>query len=198
MAIVYRIYANDGAGGPLDYTNLVGTTGTLAFSPPALAAGSDWTFGVRAFDDATGLEESNTDARVRIRVDAAGVLVGDLPNPPVGLTVSPRPGDLVFARWSYAKAGQAAPPTGFRVYLAPGTVTLPAAPAATVPFSDSGVFNTYSAQVGPITPGVAYQVVVTAYNAAGETAPAPQGTATVEAPASPPSAPVCLPAVVVN
>ena len=74
MAISYNIYANDGMGGDVDYSTPIATTSDLTYATGPLATPSDNTFAVRAFDTASCIEEANTDARVRIILDASGNL----------------------------------------------------------------------------------------------------------------------------
>ena len=67
MAISYNIYANDGAGRRRQLrTPIATTTGSHVRWRRDLAAPSDNTFAVRAFDTTSGIEEANTEARVRI------------------------------------------------------------------------------------------------------------------------------------
>lgn len=165
MALEYRLYKNDSAGGPMDYATPWATTAATTLPTAPLAAGSDNLFGVRVRDTASGLEEHNTAARVRILVDGAGADVTLVPNAPAGLTATPRAGGGALVAWSYPRIGQAAPPVGFRVYVGTPAVSF-GAPAATVAYTDGR--PAYSATLAGLAEGVAYQVVVRAYNAAGE------------------------------
>jgi hypothetical protein len=115
--VVYDVFANDGAGGPVDYTTAIATTASLTYTPTALALNSDTTFAVRARDSANSVGEKNVDAIVRIIVGGTGADVSARPNPPIGLSASPTSGGGLAVRWAYVPAGQAAAPTQFRVYL---------------------------------------------------------------------------------
>jgi len=67
MATQYRIYKNDGAGGPIDYGTVVATvTSGTTYDTAPIATGSDVRFAVRAFDSLSTQEEKNVDAFVRI------------------------------------------------------------------------------------------------------------------------------------
>ncbi len=66
----------------------IATTSGLTYTVGPLAAPSDNTFAVRAFDTISGIEEANTDARVRIILDAAGNDVTARPNSVVGLSAT--------------------------------------------------------------------------------------------------------------
>ena len=59
----------------------------LVATTAALAAPSDNTLVVRAFDTASGLEETNTEARVHLVVDPDGRDVSARPNAPHALAV---------------------------------------------------------------------------------------------------------------
>lgn len=165
MGIVYNVYANDGRGGAINYATPIATTASLSFTPPALAAPSDTTFLVRAFDTAVGLEESNTDARVRIVLDAAGNDVTARPNAPFALAVRATAGGGGAASWSYNAAGQGGPPAGFYIYLSPGAAPSYTAPAATVPYVAGRAC--YSCGLSGLAEGSPSTVAVRAFNAAG-------------------------------
>ncbi len=61
MATAYHVYANTGGGDPIDYSSVVDTTATLTYPTSALSYPGTWSFGVRAFDTVSGLEEQNLD-----------------------------------------------------------------------------------------------------------------------------------------
>jgi hypothetical protein len=163
MSIVYNVYANDGRGGLVNYAAPIGTTASLTFNPPALAAPSDTTFVVRAFDTSVGIEEANTQARVRIVIDANGQDVTAIPNAPGALFVRATQGGGCLATWAYNPAGQAGPPAGFSVFLTPGTAAAYTTPTATVPFVPGQVG--YSCELAGLADGSTYTVAVRAYNA---------------------------------
>lgn len=164
MAIQYHIYANDQAGGPVDYSTPVGTTALTTFVSPALAAGSNVSFAVRAFDPASGLEEENVDARVRILLDQNGQDVSGRPGAPAGLTVTPLAGGALRVHWLPCPSAQAARPTGFHVYLGSPAIDY-TTPATTVSANGS---RDYRADLPAQSDGTTYLVAVRAFNAAGE------------------------------
>ena len=135
MAILYNIYANDGLGGPVNYATALATTPSLSWSPGPLSPSSDNTFAVRAFDSTAGLEEANTEARVRIIVDASGRDATARPNAPTALVARAAASGGCLASWTYLPAGQGAPATSFSVFLAAGAAPSYATIAATVPFA---------------------------------------------------------------
>lgn len=164
--IQYRIYQNDGLGGPVDYSTVIATVAVLTWNTPPLPLSSDTTFAVRAVDTISGLEEQNVDARVRIRLDASGVDISALPNPPIHLGARATASGGAVISWQYNAGGQGGKPIGFRVYLndgaggavAYGTVI------ATVPYSTGR--PTFFATLSGLAPGD-YVVGVRAYNATG-------------------------------
>ncbi len=163
MATQYHVYANDGAGGPIDYTTIVATTASLAWASSALAYPGDWRFGVRAFDTVSSLEEFNVDASVRLVLDAAGVDITGRPAPVVGLSVATVAGGSLRITW-FAASPTTPNPTGYRVWCQAGAgpVNFAASPDATVPFD--GTALVFAATIGPLTHGAAYVVAVRAYS----------------------------------
>src|SRR5689334_18682419 len=113
MNIVYRLYGNDGQGGPIDYSTPLAETAGLTFAAQPLALSSDNQFAVRAMDADTGCEEANTDARVRIIIDANGQDVSARPNAPHALFARPLVGGTCCLTWGYNSRGQAGIPAGF-------------------------------------------------------------------------------------
>ena len=134
MAISYNVYANDGAGGAVNYGTPIATTAALTHTTAPLAASSDSTFAVRAFDATSGIEEANTEALVRIVLDAAGNDVSARPNGVLGLSATPTAAGSCWVAWGYHAAGQGGPPSQFNVYLTAGPTPSLATPAATVPY----------------------------------------------------------------
>ena len=120
MAISYHIYANDGRGGDVDYSTPIATTTALTFTVGPLVAPSDNTFAVRAFDATSGIEEANTDARVRVVIDPAGNDVTARPNPVNGLSARRTAGGTCWVSWGYDATGQGGPPSRFDVTMTPG------------------------------------------------------------------------------
>jgi hypothetical protein len=159
MAISYHIYANDGRGGDVDYATPIATTTALTFTVGSLVAPSDNTFAVRAFDATSGIEEANTDARVRVLIDPAGNEVTARPNPVNGLSVRRTAGGTCWVSWGYDSTGQGGPPTQFAVTLTPG----PASPAATVAYLP-GVAG-YGCSLSGLVPTNSYTIAVQAIGA---------------------------------
>ena len=150
MAISYRIYGNDGRGGLIDYATPIAIIPAASvevagsFTTDPLLASSDNLFAVRAFDDVTGIEEANTDARVRIIIDAEGRDVTNCPTAVVGLATRWGIGEVCLVSWCYSVAGQGGVPTKFDVT---------ATPAASAP--NIGSINPLAREVlfNPGTPG---------------------------------------------
>jgi hypothetical protein len=165
----YHVYGNGGTGGPIDYSAPIATVAGTTWSSPALAPGSSWAFGVRAFDDATGLEESNVDAALTIALDGSGAELGARPIAPVLLTARATASGGVRVGWCYplSAARRARRPTGFRVYAGTGGVPDYSTPLATVPYTVSSHFR---ADLYGLTPGTPYMIGVRAFGAAGEEA----------------------------
>lgn len=176
--ISYNIYSNLGIGDPVDYGTVVATTSGLAWATPPLAANSRWTFAVRAFDVASGLEESNLDARASIVVSAAQADVTGGPNPPTGLTVRATAGGGAYVSWAYNPGGQGGAPTGFKVYAGTPAVSY-AGVLATVPYVAGS--RTFSATLSGLTDSAVYQVAARSYNATATEANADTVTFTADA-----------------
>ena len=117
------------AGGAIDYSHAITTVpaatvgSVLSFEGKALDSPSDNLFAVRAFDDVSGVEEANTDARVRVVIDADGRDVSNRPNAVVGLAARWTIGDACLASWSYDPSGQGGPPARFIVTSACAGIT---------------------------------------------------------------------------
>ena len=141
MAISYHVYTNDGRGGAVDYTRPIATVPAASALPAAiLAVGplgrpSDNLFAVRAFDDASGVEEANTDARVRVVLDATGRDVTARPLGVRGLAARWAVGNDVLVTWGYLPAGQGGPPASFAVAATPADPAVALPPAPSVPFA---------------------------------------------------------------
>jgi hypothetical protein len=181
VPVSYRIYGNGGGGGPIDYTTPLATTASLTWTSGALAAGSRWRFGLRAFDTTSGLEETNVDAVVALDLNTSRIDITNLPVPPEHLTVDPIPGGAVV-HWSYPFTAAANRPNAFFVYIgspAPDYGTI----LATVAYIRSPI-AVFRATLTGLTPGVTYQVGVRAANATGE-----EGNTTVASVTIPASAP---------
>ena len=162
--IVYDVFKNDGAGGPVDYTTVIATTSGLTYTPSALALSSDNTFAVRARDTANSVAELNVDAVVRIVIDGSGNDITARPNSPTGLSADPTAGGGLTVRWAYLSEGQPAAPTAFRVYLTPVSAGSPgwSSPAATITAVRGKRY--YAATLTGLSDGVDYWVGVRAVN----------------------------------
>lgn len=158
MSIVYRVYV--GINGPPDYTTPAIVTASLTADLPVIGPGSVVTAVVRPFDTVTGLEDTSSDARIVVTLDAAGEDNGAYPVAPTGLTVKALPGGTARVSWAYPSNGGA---RGFRVYT--GT-TLPdySMPVVSVGWTQG---RTNAATLTGLTGGT-YTVAVRAFNAAGE------------------------------
>ena len=164
MKILYNIYKNDGNGGLVDSTTPIASTADLSYNAGNLAAPSDTTFQLRAVDSATGLEEANTQARVRIILDASGNDVSARPNAPHALSARTTISGGCEVTWAYSPAGQGGPPVGFFVYLTPGPIQSYGQPAAMIAFQ-SGVVG-YVSDLVSLADGQTYTVAVRSYNSA--------------------------------
>jgi hypothetical protein len=162
--VTYNVYTNDGAGGPVDYTRPIASTPNLTFVIGPLALLSDNRFAVRAFDPSTNLEEANTEACVRIVIDANGSDITARPNAPHSLIVRSIAGGGCRVAWAYSPVGQGGPPTGFYVYLTPGNIPNYSSPASSVAYL-TGTMG-YSCDLTGLAAGSTYAVAVRAYNAA--------------------------------
>jgi hypothetical protein len=163
----YNIYMGDHAGGPVDYSAPVATAtdADRAWTTPALPRGSATRIGVRSVDPATGLEESNVDCVVTVRIDADGNDVSLRPTSPLGLAAAPMGIGGLLVSWRYLGGGSAIAPTDFAVYATAGAAVSYAAPALVIP---RGVGRQdYSAPIAGLIPGQAYAVAVRARGAGG-------------------------------
>lgn len=167
MPTHYHIYGNSGTGGAVDHSTILATVTGTSWESPALALGSRWTFAVRAFDEASGLEESNIDASVSIVIDGSGLDVTDLPGPPQAVTARATSSGIARIDWAYpAPRSRAKRPMGFHLYRGAPTPDFSEV-AATVVYRDAPSF---AAAISGLEGGVTYQVAVRAFNSTGEEA----------------------------
>lgn len=165
MPISYHIYSNKEDGGPVDFSTPLATTSNLSCVVGPLGLSSDNTFLVRAFDVATGLEESNTIASVRVSIGPDGAENTGLPNAPHALNLTSMIGGGCLIGWAYAPASGHGIPNGFHVYLKAGPAIDYGSVAATIPYV-SGRLG-YSCSIpGPLPLGT-YQAAVRSFNAVG-------------------------------
>ena len=165
MAISYNVYTNNGQGGQVDYSRPIATTTTLSYVAGPLAFSSDHTFAVRAFDVASGIEEANTDARVRIILDPSGNDATARPNAVVGLRARGTAGGTCWVTWGYSTTGQGASPSGFNVNLTAASLPSPVNPAATVAFLPN-VYG-YACSLSNVPEGVPCSIAVQAVGGSG-------------------------------
>ena len=186
MATEYRIYKNDGAGGPVDYSTVVTTTASLSYVAAALPLSSDTTFAVRTYDTTSTYDDMNTDAIVRIIVDASGNDVTARPAAPIGITARAIAAGAIRVEWGFPNNSANAAPTSFKVWITSGgSVNYAASPNTTVTYSATR--GTYRVDVSGFTTGTTYTVGVRATNAAGDETNT--GSFSVVADATAPTAP---------
>src|SRR6516225_12308007 len=101
MAILYRIYGNNGTGGPVDFSSPIATVQELSYATGPLNASGDYTFLVRAYDPGTGFEDGNTEARVRVSIGPDGSDMSGVPGPPTALSFIPLGGGGAGLSWVY-------------------------------------------------------------------------------------------------
>ncbi len=181
MVISYNVYANDGRGGLVDYSKPVATTADHGRPVGPLSAPSDNTFAVRAFDTASGIEEANSEARIRVVIDEAGNDVTARPNAVKGLSARATVGGTCRVSWGYDRTGQGGPPARFDVTLKPDSGSAPPGPSATVAYLP-GVAG-YGCSLSNLAGGVSYAIAVRAVGASALLVSAP-ATVTLEYPAS--------------
>lgn len=169
MSISYHVYANTGAGDAVNYAAPVATVSGLNYQTSALAASSDWTFAIRAFDTVSGLEESNVDARTRVILDANGNDVSGRPTAPSGFaaTISVNGSALsAILVWQQLNPSGSAQPTSFRVFQSVGSsVDFSAAPVATIAYVGGRIG--YRTTLSGLVNGTQYSFAVRAANASG-------------------------------
>lgn len=166
MAISYNIYANDGMGGDVNYLAPIATTSDLTYAVGSLAMPSDNTFAVRAFDTVSGIEEANTDARVRIILDGAGNDVTARPKAVVGLSARPTAGATCWVSWGYDSKGQGGPPSLFNVTVTTGSTPSLANPTASIAYQP-GVPG-YGCSLSGLVANTPCTIAVQAVGASGE------------------------------
>lgn len=192
MATGYHIYTNTGAGDPINYASPAATVSALTWTSPTLSFPGTWSFGVRAFDTESGLEEQNLDCSVTMSLESSSQNITNQPLPPAGLRALPLAGGSVRLEWPYPVVNRARVPTGFHVYMGTGGTPDYSTPTETVSFG-AGLANTFVANLSGLTDGTTYSIGVRAYNATAEETNT--NTVAVTADASGPSAVVSLTAI---
>jgi hypothetical protein len=177
MSISYKIYANNGQGGLVDYDSPVATTSSLTWTVGPLAFPSDNRFGVRAFDDVSGIEEANTDATARIVLDLSGNDVTNQPNAVVGLAATATSGGTCWVTWGYDATNEGEPPAEFAVTLTAGTTPSLGPPTATVPYQ-AGISG-YDCTLSGLSSDTRYAITVQGIGASNDL-PGPSVTVSLE------------------
>jgi hypothetical protein len=161
--VTYHVYANSGAGDPIDYATPIATTSALSYTTGPLAFPGSWSFGVRA-SNANG-EEQNLDCAVTLMLDATGKDVSAMPAAPMALVATAVAGGGVKVQWTIPLTGTSVP-SGFHVYIGLGSPDY-TTPVATVAFQSrrGGVWVT---DLTGLADGSVYSVGVRAYSAVAE------------------------------
>lgn len=165
MSIQYHVYANNGAGGPIDWATIVATVSGLTWTSGTLALSSDTTYGIRAYDTVAALEEQSIDATARILLDGSGADITNRPLPVANLTASVKVNGSIALDWVWFGPTNPTPLTGFKVYGGTPTISY-SSPLATIPYSAGR--NTFRTTLAGLTDGSSYQIGVRAYNATGD------------------------------
>lgn len=135
MSLEIYIFKGNDSGGPPDYAVPVavvaGSLGSFGVAGPP--PGGTRVYAVRTFDTATGLMETNTDARVSCRRDPTGADRSIVPTGPTAISARATAGGGVSVAWSYMPTASRPDPDRFAVYVTAGTtVDYTAAPTAVV------------------------------------------------------------------
>jgi hypothetical protein len=163
--IAYNIYANTGAGDPINYVTPIATTTLLTYTTAPLSFPGTWSFGVRAHD-ANG-EEQNLEAAVTFILSASGVDITNKPVAPIGLGAFATVGGGIRVQWTYPGVStRAKTPTGFHVYTGSGTPSYVTA-VATVLWGQS-LGGSFVSNLGPYANGTVLAIGVRAYNSTAE------------------------------
>lgn len=163
--LAYHVYADTGAGDPINYATPIATASGTAWTSGTLAAPGTWSFGVRAFDG--NGEEQNLDCSAVIVLDADANDITNRPMPPAGLRGFATPNASIRVEWYYPPTSGPKVPTGFHVYIGTGGTPDYSTPAATVAFN-LGLFNTFVSNLSGPSDGETYAIGVRAFNASGE------------------------------
>lgn len=137
MGILYRVYSNNGTGGPIDYGTPVGVVAESVFETGELQVPSDNLFGIRSFDASSQLEEANTDVRIRIVIDSEGRDITSRPNAPHALVARPTSPGTWMVRWAYDRTAQYAEPREFQLLLRAGSLVEAPVLSARIPYHRS-------------------------------------------------------------
>jgi Concanavalin A-like lectin/glucanases superfamily len=163
----YHVYANTGAGDPINYVTPVATVNGLTWTSSPLSYAGNWKFAVRAFYYPNGLEEQNLDCEIELILDSGGNDITNRPVAPTGLRALAVAGGNIKIEWSYPNPPiPAQTPTGFHVYSGVGSLSY-ATPTQTVSYGSS-IMNTFTAILSGLTNGTTYMIGVRAFNATAE------------------------------
>lgn len=169
----YNIYGNGGSGF-IDYDTplAVVNSPTVTWESDAIVAAGTYNFGVRA-EDSGGKEEFNSDVTVTVKIkDTPIEEIPNLPNAPVGLTLTPVAGGLIQIDWLYDTTDQEVVPSLFSIYYDNNTGVVDyVTPLDTVLYSAGTVQGRYLAftfTTGALGDGLAYIFGIRAKSAAGD------------------------------
>ena len=165
-AVGYRIYANTGAGDPINYATPIATTTGLTWTSGTLSYPSQWSWGVRAFFEDSGLEEMNVDVVVTLVLSSSGQDITNTPPAPIGLRAFPVASGGIKVEFTEPPCSTAQTPTGFHCYAGTGTPNYGTV-AATILYS-SGLAGSFAATLTGFSNGQVVAIGVRAYNATGE------------------------------
>jgi hypothetical protein len=167
VVVQYHVYANTGAGDPINYDSPIAATTATTFTTSPLSFPGTWSFAVRAFD--VFGEEQNLDCALSIVLNTAGQDVTNQPLPPTAIRGIALVGGDIRVEWFYPPTTGFRAPTGFHVYAGTGGTPNYATPVATVLFS-AGFGSAFQVDVTGFIGGGVYTIGVRAFNATAEEA----------------------------
>ena len=159
--IVYR-----GQDGNIDYDNIQAlmNLGDSQVSIPnqSLQAATIWHYVRRQVSGCS--RESEDSPSCIVMLDNDDEMIGNIPNPPLSLTIQGLSGGRFRLRWRYSTIGEEVSPTGFHIYMDSGSGFDFNAPVATVLYGlgGRGEFQWIS---GALTNGQLYRFCVRSYQA---------------------------------
>ncbi len=169
----YNIFGNGGSGF-IDYDTplAVVNSPTVTWESDAIVAAGIYNYGVRA-EDAGGKEEFNSDVTVTVEIkDSPIEEVPELPNAPVGLTLTPVAGGKIQLDWQYDTLNQEVVPVQFNIYYDNNTGVVDyVTPLNTVLYSTgtaNGRYLSFTFTTGALGDGLEYIFGVRAESAAGD------------------------------
>jgi len=134
-----------------------------------LPAGTTWRYVRRQVSDCG--KESPDSSVCDVVIDSAGDSIANIPNAPCDLSAQAQASGKIKLRWRYASSGQAAAPTGFRIYIDSGSGFNFASPSDTVPapasLARSGASKWFRWTSSALSDGTLYQFCVRAYKTGG-------------------------------